>query len=286
MPRSTAETAAAPAAAPARKRPRRKDKPLIVRLLARAGGVAVLALTIAYGLVEGEHFQTPDGKRLDPAGRIASYFGYAADDIRISGLKWQTPASVLAAIGVRPHGALVGFDPSNAKRLLENLDWVENAQVQRLFPNQLEIHVVEREPFAVWQRDGAFYVIDSAGTALSSVSPSALPDRIVVTGEGAQLKAAALVNHLEAHPALRSRVRAAARVGDRRWTLYLAGNVKVLLPETGIDEALGTLDGLHARTGLLDKGVKSIDLRLEGTVVVRPIEVPDGKKGELVASRR
>lgn len=258
-------------------------------MLARLGGVAFLALTISYGLVEGDHLQTADGQRYDPAGRIASYFGYAADDIRISGLKWQTPDSVLAAVGVRPNGALFGFDPSNAKRLLENLDWVESAQVQRLFPNQLEISVVEREPFAVWQRDGAFYVIDASGAALSSVSPSALPDRVVVTGEGAQLKAAELVNHLEAHPALRSYIRAAARVGDRRWTLYLNGNVKVLLPETGIDEALTALQDLQAHTALLDKGVRSIDLRLEGSVVVTPVEVPDPKdqkKGALVASRR
>ncbi|MGE0212074.1 MAG: cell division protein FtsQ/DivIB [Parvibaculaceae bacterium] len=257
-----------------------------MRILARLGGIAFLALTITYGLIEGEHLQTFDGQRYDPAGRIASYFGYAADDIRISGLKWQKPAAVLAAVGVRPHGALIGFDPSNAKRLLENLDWVESAQVQRLFPNQLEIHVVEREPFAVWQRDGAFYVIDSSGAALSSVSPAELADRIVVTGEGAQRKAAELVNHLEAHPALRSHLRAAARVGDRRWTLYLTGNVKVLLPETGIDEALTALEGLQTRTALLDKGVKSIDLRLEGSAVITPIDVPENKRDALVASRR
>jgi cell division protein FtsQ len=100
---------------------------------------------------------------------VAGYFGYAAHDIRISGLKWHSPPAVLDAIGVTPGGPLVGFEPARARRLLENLDWVKSARVHRLFPNQLEIHIVERQPFAIWQRDGRFHVIDDAGVALSSI---------------------------------------------------------------------------------------------------------------------
>ena len=56
------------------------------------------------------------------------------------------------------------------RRLLENLDWVATATVQRSFPNQLEISVEERVPFAVWQRAGAYYVIDRSGSAMSNVT--------------------------------------------------------------------------------------------------------------------
>ena len=70
---------------------------------------------------------------------------------------------------MQPGGSLIGFDAAVARRILENLDWIETAKVQRLFPNQLDIFVREREPFAIWQRGQAYYVIDKSGTAMSGL---------------------------------------------------------------------------------------------------------------------
>jgi len=239
-----------------------------VRLLGRAGGVAFLAAAVGYGAMLGGHL---DGGRLDAlSGKVAGSFGYAAQEIRISGLEWQAPPAVLEAIGVTPGGPLVGFEPAQARRALENLDWVESARVQRLFPNQLEIRVVERQPFAVWQRDGRFHVIDEAGTTLSGIGAADVPGLPLVTGEGAGSAVAQLVNHLEAHPGLSSRVKAGARVGARRWNLYFDGPVKVLLPEHGLEKALAVLSDLHDRHRILDKRIAAVDLRVAGRVVFSP----------------
>jgi cell division protein FtsQ len=255
------------------------------RTLARAGGLAFLAITILYGLVVGGHLEQSGGPLARLPGVVAGYFGYAAEDIRISGLKWQSRDAVLTAIGIRPGGSLVGFEAARAKRLLENLDWVKSAHVQRLFPNQLEIRLVERQPFAVWQRDGSLYVIDDTGAALTSVRPQDVPHLLLVTGEGAQAAAAELVNQLEAHAGLRSKLKAAARVGDRRWNLYFAGPVKVLLPETGMRKALQVLKVLDERNKLLEKQVSAIDLRLPASAVISP---PPSEKADemLVVGRR
>jgi cell division septal protein FtsQ len=51
---------------------------------------------------------------------------------------------------------------------LLNLDWVRQAAVRVMPPNRLEVDVVEREPFAVWQRDGLYFVIDREGAAMAS----------------------------------------------------------------------------------------------------------------------
>ncbi len=241
-----------------------------MRVLGRAGGVGFLGLAIAYGVISGGHLDSADSRLATLPGSVAGYFGYAANEIHISGLQWQTPQAVLAAIGVTPRAALVGFEPARARRLLENLDWVKTAHVQRLFPNQLEINIVERQPFAVWQREGRFYVIDEAGVALTSVNVADVPGLPVVTGEGAQSAAAQLVNQLEAHPGLRSKVMAAGRIGARRWNLYLTGTVKVLLPEHGVEKALAVLSDLNDRYRILDKRVGTIDLRVEGSVVFSP----------------
>ena len=66
----------------------------------------------------------------------------------------------------------------------ENMDWVASAEVVRRFPNQLDILVTEREPFAIWQRGGVHYVIDKSGTAVSAIDPARVSILPLVTGEG------------------------------------------------------------------------------------------------------
>ncbi len=167
--------------------------------------------------------------------------------------------------------------------LLENLDWVLNAKVQLVYPNQLQISLKERKPFAIWQRDGNYYVIDPSGSAISSLNPLNFRDLLLVTGEGAQTTARELVNQLEARPGLRSRVRAAARVGDRRWTLYLVNGTKVLLPEGDIGRGLERLVEAEKRYGLEAKDVGRIDLRIAGEIILAPLAPA---QGEIKVSRR
>ena len=117
------------------------------------------------------------------------------------------------------------------------------AKVQRLFPNQLEISVVERAALrrlaarqhVLCDRHSGGVMTGSAGIAASSSLP-------LVTGEGANLAAEELINQLEAYPDLMLQVKAASRVGKRRWNLYLDSGVTVLLPERDWTVALATLD--------------------------------------------
>lgn len=239
-----------------------------VRFAARAGAVLFLGAAILHGILLGGYLDYDGSPWLKLPGKLAGIVGLAAEDIKIDGLVHQDPEAVLSAIGVQPGSSLIGFEAGNAKQLLENLDWVASAKVQRLFPNQLEISVVERVPFAIWQRDGAYYVIDRNGAAMSNIEASQMTSLPLVTGEGAQTAAAELINQLEAFPALRSQVKAAARLGDRRWNLYLDNGVKVLLPETNVADALARVQQLDDTQKLLSKGITAVDLRLGGRVTI------------------
>jgi cell division protein FtsQ len=89
-----------------------------------------------------------------------------------------------------------------------------------------------------------------------------------------------LVNQLEAVPALKAKIRAAARVGTRRWTLYLDNGVTVLLPEHDVEAALALAGKLDSTQGLLSKGITSLDLRLADRVTVAVAEVLPAEPGE------
>ncbi len=249
------------------------------RFMVRASAVLFLGATIVHSVVLGGHLDYPESPWLKLPGKLSSFVGFAADDIRIKGLVHQEPETVLAALGLRPGGSLVGFDAGGAKTVLEGLDWVSSAKVQRLFPNQLEIALTERVPFAVWQRGGQYFVIDHSGSAMSNLSPGALTALPLVTGEGAQFEVAGLVNQLEATPDLFLKFKAAARVGQRRWNLYLDNHVTVLLPEKDVEAALQRLHKLDVSQRLLSKGVKTVDLRFEGRVIVGIAEINEALAG-------
>ena len=246
---------------------------LRVRAAARASAVLFLGAVIATGLINGGYLDYEGSRWLKLPGKAAGVVGMAAEDITITGLSHHDPEVLLAAIGVSPGGSLIGFDALVAKRILENLDWIENAKVQRRFPNQLDISVKEREPFAIWQRGRAYYIIDKSGAAMSGLSAADLVRLPLVTGEGANSTAADLINQLSAYPDLMLQVKAAARVGDRRWTLYLDSGVTVQLPEEGWKDAIRTMDDLNKSQQLVSKGIRSVDLRLDGRVMVEVAEI-------------
>ena len=93
-----------------------KDVSLLWRALVRFGAVGVIFSTIAYGLEAGGHITNPNSPLFNVRGKLAAKLGYAAQNIRIAGLKHQRPAAVLRAIGVRPRDSLIGFDPRHPER--------------------------------------------------------------------------------------------------------------------------------------------------------------------------
>jgi cell division protein FtsQ len=235
------------------------------------------------GLVRGGYLDYEGSPWLLLPGQAAGLAGMAAEDITITGLAHHEPETLLAAIGVSPGGSLIGFDAIQARGILENLDWVERAKVQRVFPNQLVIELKEREPFAVWQRGRSYYVIDASGVAMSGLKAAELVRLPLVTGEGANTAAADLINQLSAYPDIMLQLKAAARVGHRRWNLYLDSGITVQLPEQDWQQALALADELNRTQRILSRGIRSLDLRLAGrvSVEVAEIEVEGASAGDV-----
>jgi len=244
-----------------------------VRFAARAGALLLLGSVIATGLVNGGYLDYEGSPWMLLPGKAAAVVGMAAQEITITGLEHHEPETLLSAVGVEPGGSLIGFDAVQARNILQNLDWIEAAKVQRLFPNQLVVEVKEREPFAIWQRGAAYYVIDKSGAAMSGLEASQLVRLPLVTGEGANVAAAELINQLAAYPDLMLQVKAAARVGSRRWTLYLDNGITVQLPERDWQQAIATAEQLNKTQQILARGIRSLDLRLQGRVTVEVAEI-------------
>jgi cell division protein FtsQ len=246
-------------------------------LLARFFSMLFLVSAITHATLHGGILDYEGGPLRNVSGKIASLVGMAAEDIRVSGLTHHDPALVFQALGVQPGSSLVGFDAAEARRTLESMDWVAAATVQRQYPNRLDINVAERVPFAIWQIDGAYRLIDKAGVAMGGLELMGRSHLPLVTGQGANLAASEIINHLEAYPVLFKKVSAVAMVGKRRWTLYLSNGVKVALPSENVAEAIEQLNKLDTDAGLLSKAVSLVDMRVQGQMTVSVVEITNTK---------
>jgi cell division protein FtsQ len=210
-------------------------------------------------------------------GVLAADAGLRVTDIRIEG-RANTPDPLLrAAIGVAKGDPTLGFSLSGVRARVESLAWVQQATVERRLPGTLVIELVERRPFAIWQHNGKFVLVDRAGQTVADEDVGHFKDLPLVVGAGAPVAAAALLDALRDRPTLQSHVIAAVRVGERRWNLRLANGGDVLLPEGQELAALNRLQQLQQEHALLDRPLQTIDLRLPDRLVVRPQPAPQAE---------
>ena len=156
-----------------------------------------------------------------------------------------------------------------ARRRVEEIAWVKQAEVLRLLPDSIKVKVTERPPFAVWQWQGDLSVIDAEGVVIGPASQDDYAALPLVVGTGANKEAAALFELLARWPALRPRMRAAVRVADRRWNIRLFNGVDIRLPEVGVAAALDELAALEESYGLLQRDIAAVDLRLSDRITIR-----------------
>ena len=215
------------------------------------------------------HSVKPGGTLARVRDTMAASINMRVEQIVIEG-RSNTPEVLLnAALGVHRGDSILGFSLDGARSRIESLSWVEHAAVERRLPGTLVVNLTERRPFAIWQNQGKFTLIDRDGQTVANEDVAAFGELPLVVGAGAPQAATALLDALAAQPALKPRVMAAVRVGERRWNLRMKNGTDVLLPEGAEVQALARLAELQAADALLDRPLQVVDMRLADRLVVR-----------------
>ena len=203
-------------------------------------------------------------------GSATAVLGLRVDNIVIEG-RANTPEPLLrAALGISKGDPILGFSLDVVRRNVERLSWVEQATVERRLPDTVVVQLVEHRPFAIWQNQGKFVLIDHDGHVVTNEDVAHFRDLPLVVGSGAAAAATPLIVALMDHPDLMARLVAAVRVGGRRWNLQLRGGMNVMLPEGHEAAALDRLATLQQDHALLDRPLEVVDMRLPDRLVLRP----------------
>lgn len=207
------------------------------------------------------------------ADRVASAFGLEAK-LEVRGVTGARMAEIVAEALPPGRDSIMAASPDKIKAKVESLDWVDHAEVSRLWPSTIRVTVQRRKAFALWQENGAVTVIDAAGERLHGASPEEYASLPRVVGAGAGPAAEPILLALEQAPMVRKQVAAIVRIGARRWDLSLRSGAVVALPEARPADALARLETLERRARLLDGAYKRLDLRAPGRIYALPADAP------------
>lgn len=199
-------------------------------------------------------------------------------DITVSGRHYTQSEDVLEAVRITQGQPMLAMDPEAIRQRLESLPWIKHASVERLFPHEIRVTLIERTPIALWQSpNGSYHLVDPDGVVIEG-GYSRFSHLPVVVGDGAPEAASDLLAMLNTQPELAPRIKAAVRFGARRWDLWIDGfdpdGVQVRLPELQAEESLARLAQLEREQHILRRDVSVIDLRLDDRLIVRKITDP------------
>lgn len=230
---------------------------------------AFAASAILYGAIVGGQIEQIFTAAVTGAERAAVAMGFGVNRVVVEGQRNATNAAITTALEAGPETFMLAFDTDAAKDRLEAVSWIRHARVMRLLPSTLQVEIEERDPYAMWQNKRQTFVVDSEGVVLAPALPQAFPNLPLVVGEGAGEHAASLYETLASYQDLKSRMLAALRVGDRRWTLKLRTGTEIMLPDGNIEMALNALQKLEQERGVLQRDLAAIDLRLLDRITLR-----------------
>ncbi|HVZ08902.1 cell division protein FtsQ/DivIB [Rhodopila sp.] len=214
-------------------------------------------------------------------GRLSAASGMRVQDIRIEGRE-NTPEPLLrAAIGIAKGDPMLGFSLEQTRARIETLSWVEHATVERRLPDTVVIFLEERRPYAVWQHQGKYVLVDRDGQVVADQDVAQFRNLPLIVGAGAPAAAKTLLTALTDRPALQTKVVAAVRVGERRWNLRMTNGMDVMLPEGHEAAALDRLTQLQQDMDVLDRPLLAIDMRLPDRLVFRPRPASGGDNADV-----
>ena len=251
---------------------RRRVVPWWRTRIALAGGSGLGLLAIAGSAWWAWTAQVPHRLARDSVAAVVegtAGFGLTINEVFVIGRRETPREHLLEALGAERGSAILSLDLEAARERLLALPWIAEASVERLLPDMIVVRIAERKALALWQNHGQFALIGADGQVIQRGDLTRFSELLVVVGDDAPNEAGALVDILERQPVLRNYVKAAIRVGGRRWNIRLANGVDVRLPEENPADAWARLAAYERAHHVLQRDIQALDLRFADQVIVR-----------------
>jgi len=255
-------------------RRKKQKKPLNLRyLLHRCLRVGVGVFSVALA-VAGSFFLVQ---------MLLSSDQFRVETIRVEGNQRLSEQTLVALSDVQSGVSTFSLDLDLIGRKIAENPWVKEARIQRIFPRQVSIRIVEREPVAIVNL-GYLYYLDANGAVFKLLDGSDSLDYPVITGfDAAQLelgrhkdrtqllKVVGLIEELGARSqfGLHKVSEIHKEAGGDLSVYTLEGGVRIRLGSDKYHEKLDRLERIYALLKPKMKMLDYIDLNVDEKVIVR-----------------
>ena len=282
--------------APVQKRPVIDREPsnrvvrLVERYLPNRLGVALTVLMLlgsaGLGIVKGGHVDEFMVGLSNARNALANSAGFRITEVAINGRRQLSQDEVLAIGGVNGRSSLLFLDATILRDKLKANPWIADATILKLYPGRLQIDIVERTAFALWQQDGRLALIAEDGAVLEPYVARRFMSLPLVVGKGAQSRARDFLALLARYPQVHAVTKAAVLVGERRWNLRLKDGLDIRLPENDVGNALAMLSKLDKEDRLFSRDITAVDMRLPDRLTVQLSEEAAKAREELFKDKK
>jgi len=230
---------------------------------------AATILTAAYLSAAGIYGMVVGGHTNSVLQAITARSGFAIEDVRMAGNKETSDIDVLDKLQLDGWTSLIGFNAEAARQRIASMPWVDSVSVRKIYPDAIEVSIVEKKPLAIWQHGSELSLVDLAGKIIVPFRQERYATLPLFIGAGANDRAPAFMAEIAKTPELSSRVKAFIRIADRRWDLRLENGVTIRLPEFGEEAAISEIVAIDAEQGILSRDLVAVDMRLDDRIVVK-----------------
>ena len=177
----------------------------------------------------------------DICDTAANSAGFRISEIALAGKHELSRENILTLAGITGRSSLLFLDAAQTRARLLTNPWIADATVLKLYPGRLRIGITERQPFALWQKDGEVSLIAADGTVLEHYVPPRFAALPLLVGKGAEQAGQEFLGVVKRYPDIARNVEASVLVAERRWNLHLKSGIEALLPEDEPEHALANL---------------------------------------------
>ena len=234
--------------------------------------IMIVAMCLTAITFRDNVFSAQFDKFMQAIYQVSARHGLNVEDIIVDGNERTSYDELVSALNLSDNESILGIDIAQLQNKIEQLTWVRKCVVKRsFFPNDILVHIEERQVKAIWQNEGRYYPVDAEGNVIEVEDYEPDAPILLLVGENAPQHLSELLAVLHSDEELEKRVKAAVFISKRRWNLIFdhpRQGVVVKLPEENFDKAYKKIALLNKRRGIFKRKLTSFDVRYENRIIV------------------